>query len=64
MVAPTSPPKGFSCPNCRDKLKVLKTRSRASGQVSRRRECPGCGLRISTIERPTVVQPVLPVTVA
>lgn len=42
---------GFTCPDCGCKLKTMKTRRRARGVVSRRRECPSCGKRISTEER-------------
>jgi transcriptional regulator NrdR family protein len=44
--------KGYVCPNCESQMRVVKTRSRAPGVITRRRECPDCGRRVSTEERP------------
>lgn len=43
--------KGFNCPNCDRRLRVVITRKRANGVISRRRECPNCGRRVTTTER-------------
>ncbi len=44
--------KGFNCPMCSVPLRIIKTRQRANGIVSRRRRCPSCGLVVQTEERP------------
>lgn len=44
-------PKGFRCPNCETELRVVITRKRATGIIARRRECPSCGQRVTTVER-------------
>lgn len=44
--------KGFACPECNKPTKVVKTRARASGIIARRRECPRCGYKVTTEERP------------
>jgi len=40
----------MDCPRCDHPTKVLRTTTRA-GEVSRRRACPSCGHRLTTIER-------------
>lgn len=44
--------RGFSCPSCGVGLRILSTRARASGVVTRRRACPSCDYRVTTTERP------------
>lgn len=39
-----------TCERCGDKMRVLDTRARADGSIKRRRECPTCGFRRSTLE--------------
>ena len=51
MTKNKSKPKGFNCPNCARRLRVVITRQRANGVISRRRECPECGRRVTTTER-------------
>lgn len=42
-------PSGLLCPTCRTPTIVLQTRSTAQG-LRRRRECPQCHYRVSTLE--------------
>lgn len=45
--------KGFNCPGCLGvPLDAIRTRRGAKGVIVRRRECPICGYRITTEERP------------
>lgn len=39
------------CPNCGCWSTVLETREKTDGSKRRRRECPECGHRFSTIEQ-------------
>jgi transcriptional regulator NrdR family protein len=41
--------KGIRCPRCGGKMRVYWTRPRV-GEVTRRRECTACGLRVTTTE--------------
>lgn len=53
MSAPAHPrlPLGISCPQCRvTRVDVLATRYPAPGQVTRYRQCSGCGCRFKTRE--------------
>ncbi len=43
--------RGFRCPDCGTPLKVRRTLAAAREVVRRRRLCPACGYRLSTVER-------------
>lgn len=47
--APESPLGGFPCPACGARTGVINSRP-FEGSIRRRRVCPSCGLRISTLE--------------
>ncbi len=51
MMAPTENSQDLSCLRGGTRLKVVCTRARAGGKLVRRRECRGCGERITTWER-------------
>lgn len=50
--------KGFTCPNCREPMEIIRTNNRANSIVSRRRACTSCPYRVTTEERPKVAAPV------
>lgn len=40
----------MTCPKCGNKAIVIDSRTYATGEVRRRRECTRCGFRFSTLE--------------
>jgi transcriptional regulator NrdR family protein len=43
---------GVRCPECRQKMATIRSRTRADGRIVRRRKCAVCGVRVTTEERP------------
>lgn len=55
-VPPVKVTAGYPCPKCGgDKTKVTNTRRQDSGGVWRKRHCPACNERFSTVESQAVV---------
>lgn len=49
--------RGLVCPDCGVGLRTIRTKRPARNLVVRRRECPGCGLRLTTDEKPRLTGP-------
>lgn len=43
---------GFKCPSCSSTMRVSQTRGTEDGRIRRRRICPSCPTRFSTVEIP------------
>ncbi len=47
---------GYRCPQCRETMSTIDSRRTDEGFVRRRRECPGCKHRLTTMESPELVE--------